>query len=143
MHAFSMVLGPGQVLCMTKPPTILPNPPNILPKPLFVVVVVYADLFLRDPATRTVCYYYYPPCGNSTHFEPPNAVCQDICNYLTVDLCQKEWEMALSFLDGIQGFIDLFQVPFINCSQPGAPLEPLPHCCSDAGVDNTPGKVAR
>ena len=100
----------------------------------------------REAVTRAICYYYYPPCGNSTHFAPPNALCQDVCFYLAFDLCSEE-ELALEFLSGMERNIDDpndQQLPFLNCNQPGAPLGILPHCCSDAGIDImdiTPGEI--
>lgn len=89
---------------------------------------------------QVICYYYYPPCGNITQFEPPNAVCQDVCLYLTTELCQQEWLLALQFLAGLSEFVELLQIQFLNCSQPGAALGDLPHCCSDAGVTIEPGE---
>ena len=93
----------------------------------------------RDPGARAICYYYYPPCGNITQFEPPNALCQDVCLYLTTELCQQEWLLALQHLASLEDFLEEFQIQFLNCSQPGSPLGDLPHCCSDAGVTIIPG----
>ena len=104
-------------------------------------VIPLTVLLYREPATRAICYYYYPPCGNNTHFAPPNALCQDVCNYLTIDLCPEEWALALNFISGIQELLELIQLEFVNCSQPGAPLGSLPHCCSDAGIDIMPGEI--
>ena len=88
----------------------------------------------REPAIRTLCYYFFPPCGNITHFEPPNAVCQDVCFNLANDICNKEWRQTVEFLMGFEDFLIRNMIQFINCSNPGASLDPLPYCCSDAGV---------
>ena len=69
-----------------------------------------------------------------THFVPPNALCQDVCSYLTTDLCEEEWNRAVEFLTGLEDFLTRFQILFVNCSNPGAPLGSLPHCCSNAGI---------
>ena len=98
----------------------------------------------REAVTRAICYYYNPPCGNITHFAPPNALCQDVCFYLAFDLCSEEWELALDFVGGMEHEIDVLRASFLNCNQPGAPLGTLSHCCSDAGIDImdiTPGEI--
>ncbi len=89
----------------------------------------------REPAWRALCYYYFPPCGNTTNFQPPNELCQDICDYVEDDVCSKEWPTLLVHLGGITDLVERYQLHFLNCSQPGAPLGALPHCCSDAGVE--------
>ena len=76
----------------------------------------------RDPITRVICYHYFPPCGNVTHFKPPNALCRDICDYIIERVC------PLTFM------IAALNLQFINCSRPGFALGSLPHCCSDAGI---------
>ena len=81
-----------------------------------------------------MCYYLYPPCGNTTHFVPPTALCEDICSYLTTELCQAEWQQILLYLEGVGDILSHYNVKFLNCSDPGAPLGDLPHCCSNAGV---------
>ena len=88
----------------------------------------------RDPGLRAVCYHYYPPCGNATHFEPPSALCQDICTTVIQTICQTEWQLLMQHLKGIEDYINTFHIQFVNCSQPGFALGSLPHCCSDAGI---------
>ena len=79
-----------------------------------------------------MCHYFLPPCGNSTVFKPPTSVCDDICNHL-FDLCPAEFEFALQYFEQRPGLVQA-GLSFINCSNTGEYLEPLPYCCSDVGV---------
>ena len=86
----------------------------------------------QAPAERILCQYYMPPCGNSTTFEPPKSVCMETCNYLR-ESCPNEWSgMELYFEDN--AFSVVHGTTFINCSNTGEYLNPLPHCCSDVGI---------
>ena len=115
----------------------------IIIKLLFKTFILFCDFLhgtlYREAAIRAICYYYYPPCGNSTHFAPPNALCQDVCSYATIGLCSHAWTSVSNILSGAEDLEEL-QVPFLNCSQPGSFLGSVPHCCSDAGFD-TPGEI--
>ena len=93
----------------------------------------------REAVTRAICYYYYPPCGNITHFALPNALCQDVCNYTTIGLCSSDGYSDLTFILSSADLEEL-QVPILNCNQPGSFLGLVPHCCSDAGID-IPGEI--
>ena len=84
---------------------------------------------------KALCYYYFPPCGNETHFEPPSSLCMSVCEYLTNDLCMKEWADALRHFNNVKSFLESFQIDVLNCSKPGGPLEPATQCCSNAGVE--------
>ena len=88
----------------------------------------------RDAALRGLCYYYFPPCGNATHFETPNSVCASTCHYTTENICQREWAAALQHFDSISFYLTFYQLDVLNCSRPGGPLDQFPHCCSDAGI---------
>lgn len=92
----------------------------------------------RDTAVRALCYYYFPPCGNTTHFELPNAVCQESCIFFTEVVCQERWQRALDLtasIETINNNILRYNLHLLNCSDPGSHLGSLPHCCSDAGID--------
>ena len=43
-------------------------------------------------------------------------------------------------LEEISSFLEELGVEFLDCSQPGAALGDLPHCCSNAGVIIGPGE---
>jgi len=88
----------------------------------------------REAARKAVRYFYYPPCGNSTTFEPPISVCQDECAYIRDELCSIEWQLALQHLAGIPDILNTYNIHFLNCSDPAAYIEPLPHCCLDGIV---------
>ena len=48
-------------------------------------------------ARKVLCHYYLPTCGNSTVFEPPTSVCEDVCDYLR-NLCPDQFQqLALQF----------------------------------------------
>jgi len=88
----------------------------------------------REVARKALCSFYYPPCGNSTTFEPPISVCQDECAYIRDELCSIEWQLALQHLAGIPDILNTYNIHFLNCSDPAAYIEPLPHCCLDGLV---------
>ena len=86
------------------------------------------------PVDQLLCHYYLPPCGNVTHYEPPTAVCPEVCN-IFVEQCPNEWVAALDvFKQSGQVYIE-DGLQFINCSSPGQHLAPLPYCCTDAGLN--------
>ena len=89
----------------------------------------------RSAALRGLCYYYFPPCGNETHFEPPNSLCMSICQYLVDDVCQQQWIDALRHFDGISPFLVAYQIDILNCSTLDNVFSRFPHCCSDAGIE--------
>ena len=87
----------------------------------------------KEPARRLLCYFYYPPCGNSTVFEPPKAVCSDTCFYLRDDLCSLEFAAAIHHFNR-NDFLGRLGLNFIDCDDPGMFIHPLPHCCFNAGI---------
>ena len=89
----------------------------------------------RSAALRGLCYYYFPPCGNDTHFEPPSPMCMSTCQYLIDDVCQQQWIDALQHFDGILPFLRAFQIDILNCSTLDGVFTQFPHCCSDAGIE--------
>ena len=105
------------------------------------IIEPYAALVLdvfrgecHDLAIRVLCHYYLPPCGNSTTFEPPNSVCMESCNYLQ-ETCLSQWNQVAAFFEENSSLARRYGVTFINCSNTGEYLNPLPHCCSDLGID--------
>ena len=88
----------------------------------------------RDPAIRVLCHFFLPPCGNSTVFEPPTSVCKEACNYLR-DICPSEWEQVVAYFEESDDRLRPDGLTLINCNNTGEYLNPLPHCCSDVGVD--------
>ena len=87
-----------------------------------------------DPALRVLCHFFLPPCGNSTFFEPPTSVCMEACNYLA-EICPFEWEQVVAYFEVNDYWLRPNGLTFINCSNTGEYLDPLPHCCSDVGVN--------
>ena len=87
----------------------------------------------RDVTIKLLCNFYLIPCGNSTVFLPPVSVCSEQCFHLRNDLCPDEWELVLGYLNANQWLVDI-GLGFIDCNNAGLMLEPLPYCCTDAGV---------
>ena len=71
---------------------------------------------------RVLCYFYLPPCGDSTHQAPPSSICQEEC-YMVQKECNTTWNTVFKNLD-----------PIIECSDTSMLLFPVPHCCTDAGL---------
>ena len=95
-----------------------------------VVSIVFDTTSSRcqDLIRRVLCLYYYPPCGFNGTFTPPVSICPEECLYVQHE-CADAWNQLESLL-GISGSV----LGFINCSNPGQILDPLPHCCVDAGI---------
>ena len=73
---------------------------------------------------RVLCLYYYPTCGINGILAPPNSICPEECFYVQNE-CTNAWNY-LALLESDLGFI--------NCNSPEQILDPLPHCCVDAGI---------
>ena len=80
-----------------------------------------------------MCHYYISTCGNSTVFEPPTSVCQDVCEYLW-NLCPDQFQqLALHFLRNAN-VLTPAGLTMINCSNTGDYISPLQHSCSDLDI---------
>ena len=71
---------------------------------------------------RVLCYFYLPPCGDSTHLAPPPSICQEECHMVQME-CNTTWNTVFKNLD-----------PILECSDTSMLLFPVPHCCTDAGL---------
>ena len=80
----------------------------------------------KELTRNVLCLYYYPPCGVNGTLTSPVSICPEECFYVQNE-CANVWSQ-LERLLGAAG------LGFINCSCPGQSLEPLPHCCVDAGI---------
>ena len=98
--------------------------------PLFFQSLATCDL----PVDQLLCHYYLPPCGNVTHYEPPTAVCPEVCT-IFVEQCPNEWAAVVQYFKQSGQVVIESGLQFINCSSPGQYLAPLPHCCTDAGLN--------
>ena len=87
----------------------------------------------QDLALRILCHYFLPPCGNSTTFKPPTSVCMETCNYMQ-ETCPNEWNLVLAYFEEVDISARNHGATFINCSDTGQYLNPLPHCCSNLGI---------
>ncbi len=83
----------------------------------------------QDLFSRFLCNSYFFVCGSDDGFSPPVSVCSEECSTVQTE-CPELWA-ALGRSPALGG------LDFANCSTVGRALEPLPHCCSDAGI----GKV--
>ena len=80
-----------------------------------------------NPLLRMICHYYLPPCGNSTHFEPPTSVCEAACKL------QTQSEKCQSLLGNFQDRLKSATGDQLECST--SILDPLPHSCSNLGFN--------
>ena len=87
-----------------------------------------------ETARRVICHFYLPPCGNSTHFQPPTSVCGNTCHQLR-DLCPTEWDRVVETFEQNRIILEVDGFLFIDCEDTGQYLSPLPYCCSKAGVN--------
>lgn len=82
-----------------------------------------------DLASKIFCHVFFPTCGNGTEFNPPAALCQETCEYVQ-SLCPSEWDQVAQYFERERPL----GTNFINCNATGDYLEPLPHCCTNAGI---------
>ena len=79
----------------------------------------------QDLIRRVLCLYFYPPCGFNGTLSAPVSICPEECVYVQNE-CTNAWNQLKSLVS--------INLGFINCSNPGQILDPLPHCCVDAGI---------
>ena len=93
-------------------------------------VILVASDRCRNLFSRFLCNTFFFDCGTEDSFRPraPTSVCPEECNFVQRE-CPVLWEALQSSL--LSGF------DFANCSTVGQALEPLPHCCTDAGLEGT------
>ena len=109
-----------------------------------IILLTYIIVHCRDIGVRELCYYYFPPCGNVTHFEPPSSLCESACRCFVDNICQQEWIQALQFFSNHADFLMRIQIDVMNCSRVDFTFQQLPHCCSDAGIEEyTQGELLR
>ena len=96
----------------------------------------YHNLFdeCLDSGLHLLCHFYLPPCGNSTHFEPPAAVCPSACRIPSLE-CPDEWARVVNVFQDNDAIINAEGLYLINCSDTGEHLHPVPHCCHNAGIN--------
>ena len=86
-----------------------------------------------NEARKVLCHYYLPTCGNSTVFEPPTSVCEDVCEHLR-NLCPDQFQqLSLHFLLNADVLAPA-GLTMINCMNTGDYISPLQHCCSDLDI---------
>ena len=102
---------------------------NDIISPVLAVVSTHCQELIQN----VLCLYYYTPCGVNGTLTSLVSICSEECFYVQNE-CAGTWNQLASLL-GISGS----GLGFINCSSPGQILDPLPHCCVDAGV-TVPGE---
>ena len=88
-----------------------------------------------ESTMHLLCQFYLPPCGNSTHFEPPAAVCPSACRVPSL-ACPDEWARILTAYEVASTLLSEIAY-FINCSDTGVHLHPIPHCCHNVGINTS------
>jgi hypothetical protein len=96
----------------------------------------FKECTVFESTLRLFCQFYLPPCGNSTHFEPPAAVCPSACRVPSL-VCPDEWARIVTVYEVASNLISNEITYLINCSNTGAPLHPVPHCCHNAGINTS------
>ena len=96
----------------------------------------FGDLECTESALHLFCQYYLPPCGNSTHFEPPAALCPSACHIPSL-LCPDAWANVVNVYETNIDIVNMDNLHLINCSDTGEHLHPVPHCCHDAGINTS------
>ena len=96
-----------------------------------------------DAVARALCTYYYLPCGSNGRVHVPQALCSDVCTYVSTKLCSENWEILKRIIQNFEfeGMFNSIEAP--DCSRPGKMIEYLNlngDCCSDGGVD-VPGNA--
>ena len=86
---------------------------------------VKTEDYCHDQIYSIMCNYYFIPCGNLTNTLPPSSICPEECS-LIEESCPLIWEVVKLAMDS--------ELPFIDCTDTGLPLVPLPHCCTGAGI---------
>ena len=97
----------------------------------------YIDIFppeCIDKARKIFCHYYLPTCGNSTVFEPPTSVCEDVCEHLR-NLCPDQFQQLALHLNLNAELFSPFGLTMIDCMNTGDYISPLQHCCSDLDIE--------
>ena len=79
----------------------------------------------QDLIRSVLCLHYYTPCGFDAALV---SICPEECFYVQKS-CAQIWNQLQRLLR-----ISGTDLRFINCSNPGQILDPLPHCCVDAGI---------
>ena len=92
------------------------------------VVLVTTPNRCKDLIRNVLCLYYYPPCGFNETFTPLVSICPEECFHIQHE-CADVWKQVESLLNVFESDLEV-----INCSNPGQILDPLPHCCVDAGI---------
>ena len=87
-----------------------------------------------NEARKVLCHYYFPTCGNSTVFEPPTSVCEDVCEHLR-NLCPDLFEKLALYFAYNTAVLAPNGLTMINCFITGDYLSPLQHCCSDLDIE--------
>ena len=88
------------------------------------VRVSFKDYECANTTIRMLCHYYLPPCGNSTHYEPPISVCPVACEALK--------EKCTIFFNAFQRKLMVNTSDRLDCFK--SVIDPLPHICSNLDI---------
>lgn len=101
---------------------------NRLNNDFVIQELVASSSHCRELIRNVLCLYYYPPCDLNGTLTVPVSICPEECFYVQHE-CTNAWK-RLESLFSLSGP----NLGFINCSHLGSMLDPLPHCCVDAGI---------
>ena len=88
-----------------------------------------------DLISRTLCHYFFAPCGANGQLHLPLAVCPDECHYVQ-STCEGHWRT-------VNNLLSTSGLSTIGCTSTDALIQGLAPCCMDAGIiiqgtDNKP-----
>ena len=66
----------------------------------FQLIVALLPDQCTESMTRSLCLYYFMPCGNMTHFSVPPAICAADC-LLSLQQCPEEFGGVFDYLNAI------------------------------------------
>ena len=101
---------------------------NTLNNDFVVQILDSSSSHCRELIRNVLCFYYYPPCDLNGTLTAPVSICPEECFYVQRE-CTNAWKQLESLLS-----LSRSDLVFINCIHLGSMLDPLPHCCVDAGI---------
>ena len=78
-------------------------------------------------------HYRFPPCGNSSVFQLPTSVCEDVCKHFRSVCSEVVNDLNVYYTSNAEIF-EQMGVRAMNCSNTGDSLDKLEHCCTDLGI---------
>ena len=89
----------------------------------------------RKLAAKTLCNYYYVPCGYNSIIHVPRFLCPDVCDYVSRQLCSKGWDVFLKISLSYKYQTLRFETPECNNTDSFIGFLNLTNdCCTSGGI---------